>query len=136
MPSRTASTPAMYSSGAWSETMSGEVAVVEWRVAARGSGFALNRRGGQAILRELVGEALDLLLLAVHEVDVVAEEEVQVLLVLALQLQVDGVELEQQIVAEGADEGEARVLVGLKPLDGGGEDREGRGLLAALLFGE
>ena len=51
---------------------------------------------------EVVPVALDLLLLAIHEVDVVAKKQVQVLVPGARELFLDGLELEQQIVSERA----------------------------------
>ena len=58
--------------------------------------------GGDAVALEIVLEALDLLLLAIHEPDVVAEKQVQILVAVARQLLLDRLELEQQVVAEGA----------------------------------
>ena len=52
--------------------------------------------------------ALDLLLLAIHEVDVVAQEQVQILDARARKLELDRIELEQQIVAERTHQGEPR----------------------------
>ena len=71
-------------------------------------GGARQAVGGDIAAREIVLVALDLLLLAIHEINVVAEEQMQILHVVARQLQLDGIELEQQIVAEGADQREAR----------------------------
>ena len=77
MPSRTVSTLAMYSSGVWSETIGPGVALGGRRRPARRRA----RRPAVVSLaaREVVLVALDLLLLAIHELDVVAEEQVQVL---------------------------------------------------------
>ena len=97
----------MYSSGLWSLTI--------------GPGGQRGRRrdfrgmrgqaaGRDVLALEFVLIALDLLLLAVHEADVVAEIEVQILVAVARKLLLDGLELEQQVVAEGADEAQARIL--------------------------
>ena len=72
--------------------------------------------------------ALDQLLLAIHEVDVVAEEEVKVFVSVARQPQLDRIELEQQVVAEGADQRQPRILRIPKLLDQAraeGKRREG-----------
>src|ERR1700722_12495989 len=58
--------------------------------------------------REIVLEALDLLFLAIHEINVVAEKEAHVFYVVAGKLQFDGVELKQQIVSKGPSKREAR----------------------------
>lgn len=101
-----------------------------------GGGFAGETLGGLAQEGEVVLVALDDFALAVHEVDVVTEEEVEVLLFAAGELEFDGVELEEEVVAEGADEGEAVVLGVAELLDEGAEDGEGGGLFGALFFGE
>ena len=92
--------------------------------------------GGEFAAREIVLEALDLLLLAIHEVDVVAEEEVQVFHVVARQLQLDGIELKQQIVAEGADQRQPRRERMMEFIEQRAQNGKRRGLLAALFFGE
>src|SRR5439155_175822 len=56
---------------------------------------------------ELVAETLDLLFLAIHVPDVVAQVEVQVPVALARQLLFDGLELEEQVVTESAHQAEA-----------------------------
>ena len=85
------------------------------RTAAARWAAARSRRASRARPRvetppraKLVLVALDLLFLAVHEPDVVAEEQVQVLVAGARQLLFDGLELEQQVVAERADQRQAR----------------------------
>ena len=80
-------------------------------------GVARQARGGDAVAREIVLVALDLLLLAVHEPDVVAQEQVQVLVAVARQFLFDGLELEQQVVAERADQAQARILFAAELLD-------------------
>jgi hypothetical protein len=59
-----------------------------------GLGGALQAQRGQTFALEIVLIALDLFLLAVHQVDVVAKEQVQVLVAVARQLLFDRVELE------------------------------------------
>ena len=109
------------------------------------AGLAFGRRGhrgaialqparGNALAREIEAIAFHLLLLAVHEPDVVAKEEVQVLMAGARQLLLDRFELEKQVVPEGADQSQARVLFAAKFLDQRAQNGEGRRLLAALLF--
>jgi hypothetical protein len=98
----------MYSSGVWSLTMG-------TGSAGFGGGSAPRRapgrnRGDFARARNRT-VALDLLLLAVHEPDVVAEEQVQVLVAVARQLLFDRLELEQQVVAESAEKAEPRILL-------------------------
>ena len=92
--------------------------------------------GGQALALELVAEALHLLFLAIHVPDVVAEVEVQILVAVARQLLFDGLELEQQIVAEGADQAQTRILFAAEFVDQRAQNRKRGGLLAALLFRE
>ena len=91
---------------------------------------------GQTVALEVVLEPLDLFLLAVHVVDVVAKKQVQGLLAVSRQLQLDRIELEQQIVAESANDRESRVLDGVEILDQRAQNRKGRRLLAALFFRE
>ena len=85
---------------------------------------------------EIVLVALDLLLLAIHEPDVVAEEQVQILVAVARQLLLDRLELEQQVVAERAHQAQPRILLAAELLDQRAQNRKGRRLLAALLFGK
>ena len=124
----------MYSSGVWS---------LRDRAAARacvgGATAAPSRfrpRVRHAVALELVLVALDLLLLAIHVPDLVAEEEVQIFVAVARQLLFDRLELEQQVVAEGADQPEAGILFAAELFDQRAQNRECRGLLAALFFGE
>ena len=98
--------------------------------------LAIERQRRDAVRLKIVLIPLDLLLLAIHEVDVVAEEQVHVLVPAARQLLLDRLELEQQIVAECADQRQARILGIPELLDQRAQDRKRRGLLAALLFGE
>ena len=65
----------------------------------------------RSLALEIVLVALDLLLLAIHEIDVVAEKEMQILVAVPRQLQLDRIELEQQIVSERADQREPRILL-------------------------
>ena len=65
-------------------------------------------RGGRPGAREIELVTLDALLLAIHEVDVVAQEQVQILDVVTRQLQLDRIELQQQVVAECAHQRQAR----------------------------
>ena len=131
MPSRTVSTLAMYSSGWWSETMGPRGAAERRPTSAPSRAMP---RGGNFAAREFVAEALDLLRLAIHEPDVVAQEQVQVLVAVARQLALDGLELEQQVVAEGADQPQARILLAAEFLDQRAQNGKHRGLLAALLL--
>ena len=85
---------------------------------------------------EIPAVALDLLLLAIHKVDVVAEDTSADLYGPARQLFFNGLELEQQIVAERADEREARILGVPELVDQGAQNGKRRGLLAALFLGE
>src|SRR5512144_869025 len=96
----------------------------------------IERQCGESVLLEIVLVTFDLLLLAIHEIDVVAKEQVEVLLPAPRQAQPDRVELEEQIVAEGANQRQARVLFVPKFFDQSPQDRESRGLLAALLLRE
>jgi len=69
-------------------------------------GFVRKAAGGQRAVREIVLAALNLLLLAVHEVDVVAKVEMEILVAVARQTLLNGLELEQKVIAEGADQTE------------------------------
>jgi sRNA-binding carbon storage regulator CsrA len=53
----------------------------------------------------------------IHEVDVIAEKQVQILVAAARQLLFDRLELKQQIVTEGANQGQPRILRMTKLLD-------------------
>ena len=68
--------------------------------------------------------------------DVVAQQQVQVLLLAARHPHPDRVELKQQVVAKGASQRQAWVLLVAVLLDHRAQDREDGRLLAALLFGE
>ena len=89
-----------------------------------------------SVAREVVAVALDLLLLTIHEPDVVAEEQVQVLVAVAGQLLLDRLELEQQVVPEGADQAQPRIFLAAKFLDQQPQNREYGRLFAALFFRE
>ena len=106
---------------------------------ARGSQpFAIARHAGGALFAadELVAEPLHLLFLAVHHPEVVAEEQVQVLLFAARQPLFDGLELEQQVVAKCAHQTQPAVFFAAELLDQGAQNGEHRRLLAALFLGE
>ena len=89
-----------------------------------------------AILLEFVSEPLDLLALAVHVDNVVAEEELKIFAALATKAQGDGLELEEQIVTECAGKAEFVVALAAEFPRQGAQHRKHRGLLAALFFGE
>ena len=73
----------------------------------------------------------------VDDQDLVGQEQHQVALArLALELVVDRVELEGEVVAEGAIEAEIGVLVGLEQSGDGAQHGEDRRHAAALLLGE
>jgi hypothetical protein len=101
-----------------------------------GFGAAGEGEGGEFVEREVVLKALDDLFFAVHEVDVVAKEEVKVFDAVAGEFELDGVELEEEVVAEGAKESEAGVFGMAEGFNEAAEDGESGGLAAALLFGE
>ena len=71
-------------------------------------GGAREAAGGFFAAREIELVALDLFLLAIHEIDVVAEEQAQVVHAFARHLDFDGIEAEQEIETEGSDEREPR----------------------------
>jgi hypothetical protein len=81
----------MYSSGVWSETIGPGS-----RAGGGGTGSAVRSRPSvdEALALEIVLIVFDLLLLAVHQVEVVAKKQVQVLVAVARQLLFDGLELE------------------------------------------
>ena len=97
---------------------------------------AFQGHGGEAVFFEVVLVALDPLPLAIHEADVVAQVEVQVLRAGAGQAELDGIELEQQVVSESAHQGQARIAHGTELLGQRAQDGERRRLLAAFLFRE
>src|SRR5262249_2573603 len=112
-----------------------------------GTGRALARRGyfcavalqstsGNLAAREIVLEALDLFLFAIHEPDVIAKIQVQIFVPAAGVLLFYGLELEEQIVAEGAHQAEARVFLAAKLFNERAQNGEDGGLLAAFLLGE
>ncbi len=72
-------------------------------------GFARKAAGRFAVALEIVLVTVDLLALAIHEEDVVAEEQVQVLVTAARERLFDRLELEQQVVAERAHQREVRI---------------------------
>ncbi len=91
---------------------------------------------GHSAAREIELIAFDALLLAIHEVDVVAQEQVQVLHIVARQFLFNRVELQQQVVTERAHQREPRGQRMLEFLLQGAHHGERRRLFAALLFGE
>ena len=105
-----------------------------------GSREPLGRAGdalrGRFAARKIVLEALDLLLLAIHEVNVVAEKQVQVLDAGPRQLYLNRIELKQQVVAKGPDQRQAGSNRMAEFVDQRAEHRERRRLFAAFLFGE
>lgn len=107
---------------------------------AGGGGTSSAPRSSASVERlvalELELVAGDLLLLAVHEPDVVAEEEVQVLGAGAGEFFIDGLELEEEVVAESAGEGEVGLLGVAELVHQGAENAEDGRLFAALLFRE
>src|SRR5215471_6820970 len=84
--------------------------------------------------RKVELEALDLLLLPIHEINVVAEEQAQIVNVRSRQLLLDRIEAEQQVVAESAGQSKARSQRVMKLGNEGAEDRKNRRLLAPLFF--
>jgi hypothetical protein len=92
----------MYSSGVWSLVTGAGAMRFGLRIPRRGARLS---GGRQFSPREIVAIALDLFLLAIHEIDVVAEVQVQILHARARQLHADRIELEQEIVSERADQG-------------------------------
>ena len=120
----------------------GLVVAVDFVVGPLGRTFAPERQcgPGPAVVRppssKFVTKALDLLLLAIHVVNVVAEKELQILHPVARKLQMDGIELEQQIVSKRAHQREPGVLIALEFADQRAQNRKRRGLLAAFFFGE
>ena len=104
---------------------------------ARGGAFdALGGRrsasGGRSA-RKLVGITVDLLLLAIHEVNLVAQEQAQIVAALARELELDRIEAEQEVVAESAHQGEP-VRQGMVELGNQGADDRKRGRLFAPLL--
>src|SRR5262249_48353583 len=73
---------------------------------------------------------------AIHVVDVVAQEQVQVLDAAARVLELDRIELKQQIVSERSREHESSRQGMVEFGQQGSQNGERRGLLAALLFRE
>src|SRR5208283_1446634 len=67
---------------------------------------------------------------------VVAEIEVEILVAVARQALLNGLELEQKVVAKGADQAEARIAEAAEFLDERAQDGKDRRLAAALLLGE
>ena len=123
----------MYSSGVWSDTISLTFHGDRGGDLGRGSVESL---GGDIAQTKVVLETFDLFPLAVHEPDVVAQKQVKILRAGAWKAELDRIELEQQIVAEGTHQGQAAVFRAAKLLDHCAEKREYGGLFAALLFGE
>ena len=90
----------------------------------------------KSVALEIVLIALDLFLLAVHQVDVVAQEQMQIFMAIARQLLFDRLELEQQVVAECAGQRQPAVLFVAELFDQRAQDGKAGGLLAALFFGK
>src|SRR6185369_2532580 len=101
-----------------------------------GLGGAIESQRRDAFEFEIPLVMLDLLLLAVHGVNVVAEEQVQVFVAAAGQFLFDWLELEKQVEPERADQRQPRILGMAELLDERAQNGKRGRLLAALLFGE
>ena len=101
-----------------------------------GLALALHADGGVGAKGEVVVVADDLFLLAIHEPDLVAEKQMQVLDAFAGQAQSDGVELKKQVEAEGAHQSQVRILGVAELIGEGAQDGERRRLPAALFLRE
>src|SRR5581483_11469623 len=66
--------------------------------------------GAAALDGEVETVPLNHLLLAIHEVNVIAEKQMETFVALARQPELDGVELQKQIVPKSADKSQSRVL--------------------------
>src|SRR5215469_820148 len=99
-------------------------------------GAALEAASRFFAARKIELEALDLLLLPVHEINVVAKEQTQILNVRPRQLLLDGVEAKQQVVSECAGQGQPRRKRMMKLADECAEYRKNRRLFAPLFFRE
>ena len=97
---------------------------------------ALETARREVVALEFVAEPLDLLVLAVHVDDVVAEEELEVFAALAWKTQRNRLELEKQIVPERPGESEFIVVLVAEFLRQRAQNGKDRRLLAALLFRE
>ena len=99
---------------------------------------AVTRQSARArtLALEFVLEALDLLFLAIHVPDVVAQKQVQILVAGARQLLFDRLELEQQIVAESSHQAQPRILFAAELLDQCPQNRKCRWLFAPLFLGK
>ena len=98
----------MYSSGEWSETISGVPVYGSLASIARRS--AIEAGSVQFAEREIVLITLDDLLLAIHEVDVVAKKEMKVFRVRPRKPKLNRIELQQQVISERADQDQLRIL--------------------------
>ena len=107
-------------------------------LAARGRGdtltAALQATGADFAEIEFIAEALDLLALAIHVADVVAEEEMKVFAGFARQPQRDGFELKKQVVTESTGEGEFVVEFAAEFARECAEHRKNRGLFTPLFL--
>ena len=99
-------------------------------------GIARKAVGGNTLPFEIVLVVVDLLLLEIGEEDIVAEKQVQVFVAGTGQPLDDGIELEQQVVAERAYQAEVRILFLAELFDEAPQDGEDRRLPAALLLRE
>ena len=106
-----------------------------WRFLTR-SAVRATPVGGDFAAREIVLEALDLFLLAIHEIDVVAQEQVQVLDAVARKLQLDRIELKQQIVSEAPTSARRDASGWSKFVKQRAQNRKCGRLFAAFLFGK
>src|SRR5258708_4068468 len=78
---------------------------------------AFQARGSDALASEFIAVAFDAFLLAIHIVNVVAKEQMQIFLSVAWKFKLDRIELKQQIVSEGAHQGQSCVFLGAKFFD-------------------
>jgi len=126
----------MYSSGRWSDTMPS--VPVARALACESTGWADRSRASVETPSklEIPLVALGLLLLAIHGVNLVAEEQVQVLVAAARQFFFDGLELEKKVEPERADQRQPGILGMAEFLDERAQNGKHGGLFAALLLGE
>src|SRR5689334_6149126 len=86
-------------------------------------GPAVQGQGREAFTLKVVLIPLDHFFLAVHEVDVIAEEEVEVLVTVARQSLPDGLELKEKIEPERADKAETGIVEATKLVNKEAQDR-------------
>ncbi len=101
---------------------------------ARRCSSAPQARGGEVAQLKIVAKPLDLLLLAIHVINVVAQKQVQIFLAVPGKFEMDRIELEQKIVAECAHQRQPRIQFALKFPDQRAQNRKSRRLLAAFFF--